>query len=306
MRKRGFDRTEIEVFAALADGASVSAVAGVLGLHHSTVLRVLESIEARAGAPLFARRAGAYRLTEAGEALIGSARALRDALAGFEHRLGGIDERRPVVVRLTTSDGLAAHLVPRWLASFAQAHPRIEVQLTVSNTIADLRERAIDVALRPTRRPAEHLVGRRAGSVAYSLYASAAYLKTRGYDGTLAAQLAGHDVCGYAASLAFFSTAEWMEAHARDARVAARFDHLTAMREAAAAGLGIAALPCFMAHGDRALVRLIAPPAAMRTGLWVLTHPQLRRAPHVRALMGHLVRCVADEADLLDPVGERR
>ena len=301
MRKRGFDRIEVEVFVALADAAGVPAAARGLGLHHSTVLRVLDSLEQRAGAPLFDRLPGRYRLSEAGRALIGPARTLRQTLAGFERQLGD-SGREPVgPVRLTTSDGLAGRLVPSWLAAFAREHPRIEVDLIVSNTVADLGERDIDVALRPTVQPAEHLVGRRAGTMAYSLYASASYLAARSFDRALDAQLAGHDLCGYGASLAFFTTARWLDAHAARARVAARFDSLTAMREAARAGLGLAALPCCMVDAADGLVRLMPPPPAMRTQLWVLTHPQRRQVPRVRVLMAHLADHLAGQAARLDP-----
>ena len=50
------------------------------------------------------------------------------------------------------------------------------------------------------------------------------------------------------------------------------------------AGLGLAILPCFQGDADPALERVTDPAAELETGLWLLTHPDLRRTARVRAL----------------------
>jgi len=301
MGKRGFDRGELETFLAVATHASVGKAAAALGVHHSTALRHLASLEARAGAKLFERLAAGYRLTDAGHALLESGERLKGGLADFEARLASCDAGLAGAVRVTTSDGLATALLPRWLAGFGARHPEIEVQVRVANTIVDLAERAVDVALRPARRPSGNMVGRKAGTIRYSLYAGREYLRRRPRLDPERLDFAGHAVIGYDAALGFFSTAEWLERTAAGARVAARCDHLGTMLAAAQAGLGIAALPCFMADG--ALVRLIEPPEAMSTGLWLLTHPELRRMRRIRAFLDYMWDAVRADQALL--AGER-
>jgi DNA-binding transcriptional LysR family regulator len=69
---------------------------------------------------------------------------------------------------------------------------------------------------------------------------------------------------------------------------------------AARAGLGLAALPCFL--GDRApqLVRVLPPEPSLAGELWLLTHPDLRRTARVRAFMETLARGIRRERDLLE------
>jgi len=301
MGKRGFDRGELETFLAVATHASVGKAATALGVHHSTALRQLASLEARAGVKLFERLATGYRLTDAGHALLESGERLRSGLADFETRLASCDSGLAGAVRVTASDGVATALLPRWLAGFAARHPEIEVQVSVANTIVDLAERAVDVALRPARRPSGNMVGRKAATIRYSLYASREYLRRHGRLHPERLDFAGHAIVGYDAALGFFSTAEWLERMAGAARVAVRCDHLNTMLAAAQAGLGIAALPCFMADG--ALVRLIEPPEAMSTGLWLLTHPELRRMRRIRAVLDYMWESVRADQALL--AGER-
>ncbi|NKW72158.1 LysR family transcriptional regulator, partial [Rhodobacteraceae bacterium R_SAG10] len=58
-------RTALEV----ARLGTVSAAAEALGVHHATVIRHIDALEARLGVKLFQRHARGYTMTEAGEDL---------------------------------------------------------------------------------------------------------------------------------------------------------------------------------------------------------------------------------------------
>jgi DNA-binding transcriptional LysR family regulator len=68
----------------------------------------------------------------------------------------------------------------------------------------------------------------------------------------------------------------------------------------ARAGLGLAALPCFL--GDRVpeLARVLPPEPTLAGELWLLTHPDLRRTARVRAFMETLARGIRRERALLE------
>ena len=51
------------------------------------------------------------------------------------------------------------------------------------------------------------------------------------------------------------------------------------LAEAVEAGIGVGPLPCFIADPRPALVRLSPPNPDFSTGLWLLTHPDLRQSP---------------------------
>jgi DNA-binding transcriptional LysR family regulator len=182
------------------------------------------------------------------------------------------------------------------LRALADAHPGLELALIVENRLSDLAEREVDVAIRPAQRLAGNMVGRKAAAMAYALYASKDYVQRHGRLAARAPDFAGHAVCHYDDAIAYFSTARWLARHAGKARVAARCNHLTAMRELARAGMGIAALPCVLGEADGSLARVLGPLPAMETGLWLCTHPDLRTVARVRAVLDFLHAAIGRDA----------
>jgi len=287
-----FDRADIDLFLALADLERLDAAARAVGVHHATAFRRLEDLEAKIGARLFERLGGDYRLTAAGRALVDPARQLRGQLLEFDSRVRHYDAALAGRVSLTSSDGLALGYLPELLTGFAALYPEISVELRVENAISDLAAREIDVALRPAKRLTGNMVGRKAATMGYALYAAPGYLKKRPLLDAQAPDLSGHDVIGYDASMSFYSTAQWLARHARRARMPVCANSLHAMLALARAGAGVAALPCVIADPAAGLARIGAPLESMATSLWVCTHPDLRKVARVRALVDFLFEAV--------------
>jgi DNA-binding transcriptional LysR family regulator len=91
-------------------------------------------------------------------------------------------------------------------------------------------------------------------------YGSAGYLAKHRNTGDLAA----HQWVGPDDSLAGTSVARWMRSELPESQITLRADSLLGLRQAAQAGLGLAALPCYL--GDTSdLVCVHRPIAAMET-----------------------------------------
>jgi DNA-binding transcriptional LysR family regulator len=294
-----FERADLALLLALAESGSLARAARALGVHHATAFRRLADLEHRARARLFERLPHGYRLTPAGARVVAGARDVQVALRELDARV--LEEDRAIAgpVRLTTSDGLASAYLAPHLRALADAHPGLTLELLVENQLSDLAEREVDIAIRPAQRLAGHMVGRKAAAMAYALYASKDYVQRHGRLDARSPNFAGHAVCHYDDSIAYFSTAKWLMRYAGRARVAARCNHLTAMRELARAGMGIAALPCVLGDADGALVRLLGPVPAMETGLWLCTHPGIRKVARIRAVLDFLHASIARDASRL-------
>jgi DNA-binding transcriptional LysR family regulator len=287
--------TDLQHVLAVADHGSLAAAARALGVNHTTVLRRVAAFEKSLGVKLFARAPTGYVLTAAGEEIAASARAMQETVHAIERKIAGRDLRLTGTVRVTTTDTLAVTLMPAALATFAGAHPAIQLELTTTTTMLDLRKRDADVAVRAATAPPQHLVGRRVGPIAFALYASPAYLA-----GTPARRaLEHHAWLAPDDSLASTSIASWMK-RTLDVTPVLRADTLTALANAAAAGLGVAALPCYLGDSLRKLSRIRGVIADLSTELWVLTHEDLRRTARVRALTDHLVQALAAQRDALE------
>ena len=289
-----FGLDDLRLVAALAAAGSLAGAARRLKLNHASAWRRLGALEGRLGVRLFERGRGGYAPTPAGEAAIATAeRALRE-LTDLERRLAGQDVRPSGPVRLTTTETLLELVAPA-LAFLRASHPGIVVDLVTDNAFFSLTRRDADIALRPAATAPEGLVARRLGEVATAVYASPAYLARQAVDDPGALDWLAPDD-----GLSHLGSARWLAARVPTERIVLRASSLTALRAAARAGLGVAALPCLMADADPGLVRILPPVAEMATSLWLLTHPDLRRAGRIRAVMDGLARELTARRRLLE------
>ena len=100
-------------------------------------------------------------------------------------------------------------------------------------------------------------------------------------------------------SLGHLAQARWLAQAIPTEKVRMRFDSLVAMVDAVKHGVGAAMLLCPLADGDKDLVRLAPPAAAMDTQVWVLTHPDLRNVARVRAISEFLYERLSKDAKLV-------
>lgn len=277
---------------AVAEAGSLAGAARALGVNHTTVLRRVAGFERALGLRLFERLPTGYALTAGGEELVAVARAIGASVESLERKLAGTDLRLEGTLRLTTTDTLMASVLPPVLAEFRAAQPGIELEVSVANAMANLTRRDADVAIRPASAPPETLVGRRVAGVAFAVYAAPGR--------SVGTSLADQDWIGPDDSLADTRVARWLRRDLPGARFALRADSYVAMREAAAAGLGLAALPCYLGDSSAGLRRVAAPLTELATELWVLTHADLRRTTRVRAFTEHVAAALAGLGDLLE------
>ncbi|MGI9500448.1 MAG: LysR family transcriptional regulator [Geminicoccaceae bacterium] len=291
---------------AVADHGSVASAARQLGVNHTTVLRRVHAFEEAKKFRLFERLPTGYALTAEGEQLVAAARQIDDMVASLERRIAGRDLKLEGVIRVTTTDSFMTSVLPGHLASFRRQHPRIAIELALTNSRLNLTKRDADVAIRPAKELPAPLIGNRVADIGFAVYGGKDYLRTHSaeIDAGGQAWLAGDEL------LANSPVAGWMRRHVPNARIAFRADSFVALRHAAAAGLGLAVLPCCLGDADPALVRQNAPVDDLSTGLWVLTHLDLSRAARIRAFIEHMEQALAGDRELLAgkplSVGERR
>lgn len=288
--------TDIQYLLAVADQGALAAAARVLGVSHTTVLRRVGAAERSLGVRLFERLPTGYALTPAGEELAAAARRMQETLDAVERRLAGRDLALTGTVRLTTTDTLAASVLPGVLARFSAAHPEVQLELTTTTAFVSLTKRDADIALRPTSKPPEHLIGRRIAEVAFAIYAAPAYLARV----PARRDLARHTWLGVDDSLAATTVGRWMAAELAGIAPVLRADTLTALAHAAAAGHGVAALPCYLGDSRPALRRIRGVVPELATQLWVLAHEDLRDTARIRAVTDWLHAQLGAERDLFE------
>jgi len=280
------DLNRATTFVRVVETGGFTRAAEVLGLPPSSVSRAVAKLEDDLGVTLLERTTRKIALTDAGRAFFERA---REALAGLEEANDlALDAAREAygVVRLAVPPAFGGKL-GAVLAAFAERHPRVRIELTFTGRGAELVGDLVDVALAFGRLPDSSLVTRRLGESTNRLYASTAYVASRGRPRTIA-DLARHDAI---LSRAVAGEERWElrgphGVERIDVRGRVVADHHQFQIDAAIAGSGIALLPTWV--GDT-LVRegkLVAllPRYSTTTPLHVLTHGG-RHLPHRVALL---------------------
>jgi DNA-binding transcriptional LysR family regulator len=275
----------------IAEAKGLAGAAERLGVNHSTVLRRLGQLEDAIGTKLFERHRTGYALTAAGEEMAALAERMDDDVAGFARKLAGQVLSPAGELRVTTNDTLLTHLLTPLFARFCQQCPDVRLDVVLSNQALNLSKRDADVAIRATDTPPETLVGRRAATLAWALYGRAADFPQ---PGTLdLPTLSTHAWVALGDNLGAVKAARFVRERVAPERIVYKINTVLGLTEAVEAGIGIGPLPCFIADARPALVRLAPPNPDFSTGLWLLTHPDLRHSARVRVFLDFLAAEIA-------------
>lgn len=285
---------DLRFFLAIAHHGSLAGAARALRVNHSTVYRRLNAFESVTGARMFERLPTGYVLTEAGEDMLQNAGRVGELMDELQRRIVGRDYRLIGTIRITTTDTLAEDFLHPHLKEFQALYPGIVLELVTDNLFFDLSRRDADVALRPTDDPPAHLVGRNIASVGWAVYASADYLGKRRPPRRIS-DLAQHAIICGDDNLAAVPAVRWMRAQVPASTIVYRASSFAAQCAAARAGFGLALLPCVLATASPELKRVLGPIKALATGLWILTHADLRDTARIRAFMTFMTDAIRQD-----------
>lgn len=282
MSKLAWD--DFRLIKAIADAGGLTGAAAALNVNHSTVFRRLGQIEEQLGHALFERRKTGYVATSAGEEMTTLASRIDDDVTAFGRRLAGRDLAPSGDLRVTTTDTLYLHVLLPIFAAFRAAHPLIRLDVVMASQTLNLSRRDADVAIRASDSPGETLVGRRLANLNWAVYAHAGAPATEA-EAHEPKLLFRRDWVALGDPLGYVKAARYVRDHVPAERIALRSSAVLGLTEAVEQGMGIGPLPCFIADQRPGLVRLLPPDPDFSTGLWILTHPDIRHAPRVRAFM---------------------
>jgi DNA-binding transcriptional LysR family regulator len=286
---------EFRLVKAISDSGSLGGAADILGLNHSTIFRRLAALETTVGARLFERSREGYRPTVAGDEMIALATTMADSIVEFERKLAGRDVRPTGQLRVTTAEAIGQQILPAIMAQFRAQNLGVVVELKLSNQMLNLSRRDADVAIRLTNDPPETLVGRRLCAVRSAIYYRRDLVSSLG-----SRPLDAAPFVGFGESFGPTAARRWIEAHVRSGRLVGKINSTLSMRELAVQGLGAALLPCFIGDVSPALIRLTPLLPELETGLWILTHSDLRRSLRVRAFMDFAGAEIAKQRRLIE------
>jgi DNA-binding transcriptional LysR family regulator len=274
-------------FLAVVRAGSLSSAARALGTTQPTMGRQVVALEASLGVKLFTRSLDGLSPTEAGLRLIPSVEAMAAAAEAAQRSASGeVDEERGTV-RITASEVIGGEVLPPLLARFHALHPRISVELALSNRNEDLLRGDADIAVRMVRPTQGALIAKRIGRIDVGLYAHRRYLKTHKMPGRLQ-DLRQHSLIGYDRDPAYARMIEKMGAPITRDMFAFRSDSEFAQLAALRAGFGIGASQLGIARIDKNLVPVLHSEFIFPMDVWLAMHPDLRSSHRIRLVFDRL------------------
>ena len=135
---------------AVVEEGSLTAAAGRLALSQPALSHQLKDVEDRLGVALFERRGRSLVLTEAGDRVLGSARAVLGEVERAEADLAALASGRAGTLRVAAECYTTYHWLPDVVQAFAAEWPEVRVELATEATERPgeaLAARALDVAL---------------------------------------------------------------------------------------------------------------------------------------------------------------
>jgi DNA-binding transcriptional LysR family regulator len=292
------DWDKLRVFHAVAEAGSFTHAGEALNLSQSAVSRQISALEESVSMPLFHRHARGLILTEQGELLFRTAREVFAKLAMAEGLISESKDRPKGPLKITTTVAFGSvWLTPR-IREFLDLYPEIQVSLVVDDSELDLSMREADVAIRmsPPRQP--DLIQRHLVSVQVHVYASTEYVKKYGQP-THPEDLDEHRVIVYGEDARPpVPGVNWlMEVASKpghDRRPILSVNNTYGMLRAVMSGLGIAALPDFVANEHSDLVRVLPEVAGPPNEAYFVYPEELRTSKRISVFRDFLLRKVAE------------
>lgn len=265
----------------VAEEGSLSGAARKLGASQPTLGRQIKSLELQLSASLFLRQARGFELTETGAALVGPARAMRDAMGQIALTAAGQSARIEGTVRITASVMTSLYHLPDIIAKIRLEEPAIAIELAASDDTRNLLYREADIAVRMYRPTQLDLVTQHIGDIPLTICAAKCYLARKG---PLAgpADLANHDFVGYDTNPSIIDGFRDIGIEVTRDFFKVRCDDHATYWNLVRSGCGIGFAQGAIAQEDEDIVAIDPGVEIPSLPIWLVAHEAMRHTPRIR------------------------
>ncbi len=319
------DWDDFKYFTAVAHSGSVRKAAEQLGVNASTVTRRLDQFERRLGVRLFTRTHSGLQITPEGAEVIHQVDEVAAELSEIQRRLQYRDADMAGTLRMTIADVFAENLLTHDFAQFIARYPEVQLEFIPAYQNPDLDRHEVDLVIRATDNPPDHLVGRRLGKTTAAVYGSRHYLDdhdpwakprncvwietnlvTSVVTGVVTSVVAGAGTSAVKGMVAGPGTdaGTSLEASVKMQHFATlpegpRSSSLMLQLAAIRGDMGIGILPCTLGDPDPELTRLPGIGPLELQDVWMFIHPDLRNLKRLQALLEFLQQTFRDNQERL-------
>lgn len=296
---QSMDWDKLQYFLFVARHGTLARAGQALQVDATTVSRRVSALETALGQTLFERAPSGFVLTAAGRALVPHAEAMAAAASRIHSaREGG--SALSGQLRVSVSEGFGNSFIAPRLAGFTAAHPELEIDLVASSGFLNPSRREADMAVllaRPRKGP---LITRKLSDYSLGIYAPADRADWQEAVAQVPLSRAGIPVIGYMPDILYAPELDYLGEIEPGLRAGIRSSSILAQRRMIAGGAGVGILPCFLAAGDPALVR-VRPEQVIGRSFWLALHRDVAPQPRIRAFIDWLDAEVREGRELLVP-----
>ena len=286
---------EMQTFAAVVDSGSFVKAADSLAMSKAAVSRYVGDLESRLGVRLLHRTTRRLSLTEEGQVFHARCKELLSGVDEAEAEItsGNADASGLVRLNAPVTFGIR-HLAPLW-GEFRALHPKVALDVTLTDRVVDLVEEGYDLAIRIATLPNSTLISKRLSTTRMVLCASPQYLKERGTP-RHPSELVDHAIVAYS----YWSTKDEWHFDGPQGKVSVRTQpciHTNSgdtCRAAALVHQGVILQPTFLVGEDLAagtLVELMPEFKSIELGIYAVYPTRKHVSPKVRVLIDFLGEC---------------
>lgn len=298
------DLNDLGYFVQVVDHGGFSAAARAIGLQRSLLSRRIASLEQQLGVRLLQRSSRSFGVTEIGQAFYTRCLAVLDAARAAEQVVAQSHAAPRGLVRVSCPVALLMFQFGPLLARFMAANPDVVLHVESTNRQVDVIAEGFDIAIRVRFPPLgeTELIMRRLDDSSQCLVAHPSLVP------------APLDQPGNLSGLPSLGTTRRHRTHRWELHDGAGHmatvpfaprlvtDDMSALRDAALAGLGVVQLPTLYVYDDCQAGRLVQviPAWRPRPGIVHAVFPSRRGLlPSVRGLLDFMVReCAARRAEI--------
>ncbi|MEM7642668.1 MAG: LysR family transcriptional regulator [Pseudomonadota bacterium] len=286
----------MRTFAAVAQTGSFTRAADTLGISAKLASKYVGQLETRLGAQLLHRTTRSVTLTDIGEAYLLRCRPLLDQFDELESVVQTHQSDLAGTIRLAAPTGFGSTHLTQALRPFLSAHPKVSVEMHLSDHHVNIVEQGVDLAIRFGVSEGSTLIARKLADMRIVCCASPDYLSERGTPAR-PADLAGHDCLLQTTSGAGDHWPFVVDGTRQEIAVSGRFraNSPLAVANMATGGLGIGRIPLYTAEPflrDGRLMLILDDHESDRLVLHAVYPPGRHLTARLRALIDHLARAL--------------
>jgi DNA-binding transcriptional LysR family regulator len=171
------DMTDVQLFVAVARHESFVQASRRTGVPTSTVSRAVARLEDALGTRLLHRTSRRVVATQEGAWLLQRAAPLVDELSAVLDDVKERDDEPSGRLRVTAPVLTGAERIGQALIAYAAQHPRLSMELQLTNAVLDLRDEGLDLAFRAGPVTDPDVIARKLWALPFALAASPGFVK---------------------------------------------------------------------------------------------------------------------------------